>query len=300
MSFKTVVAFVSVILLSFLMIFYFFPFNTSNFKVKSGNYNFGDLKNNGTMQFYPNMRFQNTGISYRISECPLQKQNDMEYAFTVVENLTPLLFYPVNSNEEIFITCQDIAIIRDGSFIAGEGGPGNITVAGEFNVITSGDILLITESACPKPNIAIHELFHVLGFNHSSNQEDIMYPVTNCDQTIGQDLIDEINRLYSIESKPDLVFQNVSAMMSGRFLDLNMTVINAGLKEAGESTVTIYANGNVIKEVDLIPLPIGVGRIITMQKIFVPQMNVKEFELDINDNFGEISKDNNKIKLEIK
>lgn len=300
MNFKTAIAFVSVVLLSSLMVFYFFPFSTVDFTLKkSVNYNFSVLQNKETMQFYPNMRFQNTGISYRISDCPLQKQNDMEYAFTVVENLTSLLFYPVNGNEQIYITCQDIAIIRDGLFIAGEAELKNITVAGEFNVITSGDILLIRESPCPKPNIAIHELFHVLGFNHSSNPENIMYPVTNCDQTIGQDIVDEINRIYSIESKPDLVFQNVSAMMSGRFLNLNMTVVNAGLKDAGESTVTISVGEIVVREIDLVPLPIGVGRIITM-RIFVPQMNVKEFELAINDNFGEISKDNNKIKLEIK
>lgn len=300
MNFKIIGVFVFLILVVFLMAFYFVPFNTINFEIKSGNYNFSIIEGNKSMQFYPNMRFPGTEISYRIFDCPLQKENDMEYAFNIVENITPLFFYPVDNNEDISVTCEDKNIVHNGLFTAGEGGPINVTVAGEFNVITHGDILLIRESSCPKPNVAIHELFHVLGFEHSANSENIMYNISRCDQTIGQDMLQLIDNLYSVQSKPDLIFEDASAEMSGRFLNLNMTVANAGLSNAGPSTITIYADGNVIKEIDLDSLAIGHGRIITMENIFITQISVKELELVINNNFGELSKDNNKIKLEIK
>jgi len=88
--------------------------------------------------------------------------------------------------------------------------------------------------------------------------------------------------------------------MSGRFLNINMTVTNYGLADADESKIEIYADENLIKEIDLIPVNIGTGRIITVENIFVQQMKVNEFEIEITANFSELSKENNKIKLEIK
>jgi len=71
------------------------------------------------------------------------------------------------------------------------------------------------------------------------------------------------------------------------------------LNDASNSTVTIYANEDVVKEFDLSSIQMGSG-IVTTGNIFIPQINVEELELVINNNFNEISKDNNKIKLEIK
>ncbi len=299
MSLKLVVTLISVISLIGLMVFYLLPFNTVNFSADA-NYNFTEEQGTSLMQFYPDMRFPDSEISYRIFDCPLQKKNDMETAFEMVAEITPLTFYPVTDNEEIFVSCQEDDVFGNGVFIAGEGGPTNVTVAGQFNVITHGKILLIRESSCPNPNIAIHELFHVLGFGHSQNPENIMYSISSCEQTIGEDMLNEIARLYSIPSKPDLVFGDVSASISGRFLNMNLTVMNVGLANAGNSTLTIYSDSDVIREIELIPMQIGSGRIITIQNIFVSKINVKELELEINNNFDEISKDNNKIKLEIK
>jgi hypothetical protein len=283
-----------------LTVFYFAPFNTKYFGANEGNYNFSIIQENESMQFYPNMRFSETSISYRIFNCPLQKQNDMEYAFKIMENITPLKFYSVTDEEEISITCEERNRVSGGLFIAGEGGPTNITVAGQFGVITYGEILLIKESDCPNPNIALHELLHVLGFKHSSNPENIMYEITSCKQTIGEDMISLINNLYSISSYPDLAIGNVSASITGRLLDINMTVMNIGLSNSDDFEVDIYAGNNLIKKIYLEPILVGYSRRITIKNAFVAQLSVSELNVIIDSDLNEINKENNKIKLEIK
>ncbi len=282
-----------------LMIFYFLPLSTINFSSGTGNHNFSLNNKTDNMQFYSNMRFPSSTISYRIFDCPLQKENDMKIAFDILENLTSLRFYP-SDNEEISVTCDGQERINGGLFIAGEGGPTNIVVAGEFKVIFRGNILLIKESDCERPNVALHELLHVLGFGHSTNSGNIMYNITRCEQTIGEDMLQLINNLYSIQSNPDLTFSDASASITGRFLNLNVTVMNEGLKDSEKSKISIYADEGLIKEISLEPIEIGAGRIITIKNIFVTKISVSELELSIDSSFNEISKDNNKINLEIK
>jgi len=76
---------------------------------------------------------------------------------------------------------------------------------------------LLRKSSCSTPNIAIHELLHALGFKHSSNPENIMYHITQCEQNISKDMIDYINELYAIPSLPDLKLHNTSAKLKGDF-----------------------------------------------------------------------------------
>ncbi len=297
MRFRVVLAFIFVLFATCLLIFYWLvPFRTINF-TSPENSNFSVI--GGDMQFYPNMRFPDSKISYKISDCPLKKTNDMQYAFDILSNVTVLQFYPVNNNQEISVTCEEKNRIDNGMFIAGEGGPTNIT-SGNFAVILNGEILLIRSSDCPRPNIALHELFHVLGFKHSTNPENIMYNTTKCDQTIGMDMIQLINDLYSIPSYPDLIFRNVTAVMNGKFLNLNMTILNYGLRDANESNVSIYADKNLIKEITLKPLSVGYGRTVVIENLWVAQKNINEINLVIDSDFNEINKENNKIKLKIK
>ena len=158
-----------------------------------------------SMQFYPNMRFPTNELTYRIEKCTLQKENDMKLAFQIIADKTSLEFFQVKSNEEIYVTCDSKTKIEDGLFIAGEGGPSNITQTDLFNVISKGNILLLRDSACPNPNIALHELLHVLGFDHSTNKNNVMYPVTNCKQTI--------DTLFSIEQKKvNDIFVNIKTI----------------------------------------------------------------------------------------
>lgn len=293
---------IALIMMSLLVIYYLVPYNDLEFNLKPMNNNF--TLNIGTesveMQFYDNMRFPNNEISYSIdNKCTLRKKTEMRDTFKIMENLTSLKFYE-NKDSEINITCDETERFEGGMFIAGEGGPTKIVKAGEFNVILSGTILLIRDSKCPIPNIAIHELLHVLGFVHSTNPDNIMYNFTKCSQQIGQDTTDLINELYSIPSNPDLAFESegLSALMHGRYLDLNFTVRNIGLKNSPETTIGILANNKEIKEVSLDSLEIGNGRVISLSNVWVTT-TPKEVSLKIKSDFEELNKENNIVSFEI-
>tara|TARA_Y100000310_G_C20681127_1_gene815987 strand:+ start:761 stop:1678 length:918 start_codon:yes stop_codon:yes gene_type:complete len=303
MPWKFVLSSFFVLITILLLLFYWvIPTNTFGFYEGYGSYssNFTINGSNSGMQFYENMRFTGNEISYRIYECPLQKKYDMERAFEIISNLTVLEFYETEINEEIFITCDSRNKIENNLFIAGEGGPVNITSTNNFNVIFNGQILLIRDSKCENPNVATHELLHVLGFDHSLNQGSIMYNITKCSQRVGEDVVGKINNLYSHPSYSDLVFENVSANMRGKYLDSNITIKNHGLKDAENIKLKIYADEKLLKEISVDSVKIGYGLTLTLNNILVAKININELKFEISHNSPELDKENNEIKLEIK
>ena len=239
-------------MLFILGVYYFSPYNGLELSIQPKNYNFSTTDESG-MQFYNKMRFPTNDITYFIdNECSLMKKQEMRDAFNIIEGLTSLNFTPSKLNQDISITCNETNRYEKGMFIAGEGGPSQIVKSGEYNVITGGTILLIRDSDCERPNIAIHELLHVLGFAHSNNPNNIMYNFTKCSQVIGQDTIDLIEELYSESPLPNLMFEDVSASIDKRSLDLNASIRNAGLaKTPAPSKLLIKINGDTIKELDI-------------------------------------------------
>ena len=161
-------------------------------------------------------------------------------------------------------------------------------------------VLLIRETKCPDPIVGTHELLHALGFDHSDNPNNIMYPTVNCKQTIGDDLVDYIDWIYSFPTHPDLSFENASASMKGGYLSFVISIRNHGLKNSKNSTLVIYVDDKSIKELEIEPIPIGSGRMITLSNVFVMKRNIEELELFIKYSPLELNKDNNKITLEIK
>tara|TARA_Y100000296_G_scaffold5175_1_gene6484 strand:- start:542 stop:1411 length:870 start_codon:yes stop_codon:yes gene_type:complete len=288
--------------MSSLIFYWFIPLNKFEFYqgYSSDNFNFTLNDSSKEMQFYENMRYSDPKISYRILDCTLQKRYNIERAFEMISNTTSLSFYEVEFNEEIFATCDSRNKIEGELFIAGEGGPVNITKTENFNVILKGEILLIKESKCEKPNIALHELFHSLGFNHSPNPSSIMYNTSKCNQNIGQDIVDKINELYSSPSYPDLTFENVSAIMHGKYLDTNITIRNHGLKDSEKTKLIISSGEKIIKETEIDSLKIGYGITMSLNNILVSKINIQELKFLIDSNFSELKKNNNEIKLEIK
>lgn len=300
MGLKAVFAIIFFIVVVIILFFYWIiPFNDVDFGFKEGNNDFNSDNSSKGMQFYPNMRFPTSEISYNILDCPLGKKEDMVRAFEIISNKTILNFYSVQNNEEIKVTCDSKNKIEGELFIAGEGGPVNITETSNFSVIKKGQILLIKESECANPNIAIHELLHVLGFDHSENPNNIMYNVSRCNQEISQDIIDTINGLYSTPAYTDLSIKNVSAIMHGKYLDANLTVVNDGLAVSKDSVLEIYADEKLIKEFDVEELGIGYGVRLTLTNIFVFRISVDELKFVINYSEVELDKGNNNVILKI-
>jgi len=305
MGWKIVFSFIFFILVIMLLVFYWIlPIgDLIEFKISGpGHANFTLNTSLGQgMQFYDNMRYQSPNISYIIDGCPLAREDEMKRAFDFLETHTMLNFYEVNKEEEISVTCEDsISKGERGLFVAGEGGVTNVTVTENFNVIFNGKVLLLRESNCPNPIVGTHELFHAIGFDHSDNPNNIMYPTVKCKQTIGDDLVNYIGWLYSFPILPDLSFENASASMKGRYINFVITIRNHGLKDSENSTLIVYADNKSVKELEIESIPIGRGRMITLSNIFVMQRNVNELEFFIKYDFEELNKDNNRITLEIK
>ena len=300
---KTILVIIFLIfLVSILWVYWFTGFGDVqllNSNTQGSNFSMNLTSNN--MQFYENLRYSDSIISYRIADkCTLQKKADAERAFEILENKTILDFYSVNSNEEILITCESRQKIKEDYFIAGEGGPVNISRAGQFNVIFNGQILLIRQSECPNPNIALHEILHALGFGHSSNQNNIMYEISECSQTLGDDIPRFIDELYSIPSNPDLTFEEVLPLIhDGKYLDLNMSVKNIGLKNSEKAFVKIYLDDEVFQKMELKELKVGSGMKFTIQNLKLKTTNFNEIKFIIEANFEELDKANNEVSFKI-
>lgn len=302
MGIKSVVAFAFVVVFVLLFFSYWFiPSGYSEFQFygeRNSNFTLSSL--DSLAQFYPNMRFPDKNISYRIDSCNLKRTNDAQDAFEILKEKTILDFYPVQSNEEITITCDDAQKVEGRLVIAGEGGPTRVIETSNYNVIQKGSVLILKDSDCPNPNVVIHEVLHVLGFNHSENSNNIMYPVSKCSQEIGDDTLNLINELYSVDSLPDLLVDNSSASMKGRFLNMEISVRNDGLVESQKSKLIVYVDGTSVKDFELDSIDIGYGRIVTFENIFVSKFSVEEIEIEIVYDFEELNKNNNKIKLNVK
>ncbi len=293
--------FIILLIIGLLTFYWFIPSNFSQTsRPNDSNFTIGGV--NTSMQFYDNMRYSSSNITYKIESCPLQKKDAVKRAFQILENRTILRFIEVQNAEDITVTCDGKAQNTPDKnfFIAGEGGPTNITITSGFDVIQHGSVLLLRESQCENPNVAIHEIFHALGFDHSPNPGNIMYEVSSCDQQISNDMIELLNKLYSYPSNPDLSFEEVSTNLKGRFLDTNISLRNNGLRDASDIILELYVNNNLKKTFSIDSLKIGAGKKIIVQNIFISDISFDEMELSIVYGGNELDTTNNELKIKIK
>lgn len=273
-----------------------YPREPVDYKPFYGNNSYTNLTGR---QFYPNMRFPGRKISYSLEQlCDNIKKKAVEDAFSIISDKTILTFYESEEDPEIKIFCSEVVPEpeQEGHFIAGEGGPTEIINTTLFNVIKTGKISLFRPEICDQPKITLHELFHVLGFNHNNNSDSIMYPTTSCQQEIDSSILNEINKIYVINSYPDLSIEEVNASQKGNYLDFGIGIINSGLKDSRNSSLSILSDGKKIKDFDLGEIDIGMRKFLQIKNLRVIGGSDK-ITFIIETNEDEISKDNNKAEL---
>ncbi len=276
------------------------PFLTNgnpNYGAFSANLSFAEGNNS---QFYPNMRYKNKVIGYWIEpDCEAEKVQEMRSAMIILSEKTILKFESKDKNQaEISILCSEIAPEpeEEGHFVAGEGGPSRIINTSTYSVILTGRIALYRNDKCDKPQIALHELLHALGFDHKRDENSIMYPVTSCSQTLDESIVEEINQIYSIPSEPDLLIERIGANLTGRYLNFEISVVNYGLNDMNGVKLRVLAAGEEVKVFDLGNLGVGVSKVLTVSNLKMPN-DSDSISFAVEGSSKELSFLNNRVDL---
>ena len=153
-----------------------FPSEPTEFEKYTANLSF-DLPSKSS-QFHQNMRYPDRTISYFISKnCSTKKTSDFLKAASFLEEKT-ILDFKESVKPDILITCSNVAPEpnEQGHFVAGEGGPSQVINTSIYSVILVGKVSLYRSEKCEEPKVALHEILHALGFDHTGNISSIMYP----------------------------------------------------------------------------------------------------------------------------
>jgi hypothetical protein len=256
-----------------------------------------------TPVFEENLRFDHNEITYFIKDsCSPSRTASMTKAFNILEKeVKEISFKALKSDEaDITVMCSDRFVPVGGNYYAaGEGGPSRIIKLGKYNIIEKGVIYLYKDSVCEYPNVELHELLHVFGFDHSDNPKNIMYNKSSCDQRISDDIIKILRDLYSIEPLPDAVITNLSAVKKGRYLDFNITVVNQGFKGFGNLSLVVVSDDKIIETFYLGELERGFARTLRTVNIKMPSssVDVVDFYVDYENAVRELDETNNHVRM---
>lgn len=258
-------------------------------------------------QFYKNMRFRDSTITYQIESSCGSRASEATQAFSEIQDKTILKFVETNNNPEISILCSEVPsedqFEEEGYFIAGEGGPTEVINTSLYAVIFKGKASLLREEKCDTPKIATHEILHILGFDHNSNPNSILYPTLDCQQEIDQNIINDINNLYSQKSLSDLKIISVDAQKTGKYLSFEVEVINQGLKDVPNAELSLYDDSGRVEfeegdSLSLGSIKIGTKKILTVTNVQISRStNSIRFIVDDQNTVEEIFETNNVLNL---
>lgn len=233
-----------------------------------------------------------------------KKISEVKYVFSTLEDKTSLSFVS-SPSPELEISCSDVqrSSANKGYFIAGEGGPTEVINTTLYGVILSAKVSFFREDKCEEPKVAMHEILHALGFDHNNNPGSILYPTLDCAQELDESIIEDLNTIYSVDSKPDLKITSVEASVSGRYLNFELEAINQGLVDAENVYLEVYSDNKLIKSFDLNDINIGIRKTLSVGNLstgfFSRGIDELTFVLDPKNDLDEIFEDNNQISLRV-
>lgn len=228
-------------------------------------------------QFYANMRFVSPTIVYSFGEaCTLSKKRTVFEAFRLLESKTPLRF-TTEGTPVFFISCQDVAVpaTEADHFVAGEGGPSKTINATQFYIIQMANVSLYRDETCDTPHVALHEILHALGFDHTSDSKSIMYPVTDCAQQLDTAITDELTRLYTLPSYADAVLTDANVSIADGYMSFIVTIANQGLTDVLNATLVVEGGGR--REFTLGEIGVGKRKLFSVENIRVSNVDSVHF-----------------------
>ncbi|NPE26837.1 matrixin family metalloprotease [Methanococcoides sp. SA1] len=251
--------------------------------------------------FSENLRFNHDLISYWISEdCDADRRGDMIEAFSLFSGEVGVIsFYENEIGADIMVGCSDEFIeLGENLFAAGEGGPSRIINTSGFKVIEEGKIKLYNGAECTYPIVALHELCHVFGFDHSPDPKNIMYNTSDCSQRMSEDMKELMIELYAIEPLADAKVEDFWAEFDGKYLNFNISVLNEGMVDISDINLTILADEDVVDEIEMGKIEVGYGRILRVENVRVSRGFEKiEFVLDFANVVRELNEENNVVEV---
>lgn len=256
------------------------------------------------VMFMPNMRFDTNRLSYYFLDCNQEKQARILEAFLIVSTETKTIsFYETNSEEDakIKIYCsEERKPTRNNTFVAGEGGPDSLVNLSLYPLINSGQIYLYgtqSKTQCEYTIVEIHELMHVFGFDHLQDKESILYPYVSCEQKITPEIISELQNLYTIEPKSDLLITNATASKGGAYLNFKISVQNRGLISATNTNLEIYdlSNNKKLGNFTMQTLEPGMTNTITLENFRLPSTKTNNLKFVVKTSTPEFFYENNEF-----
>ncbi len=301
-----------ILLLAFLiyLLYQYAPSSYQLSNVSISNAPFGTVNlSYSVKQFYPNMKFNHNKISYSIEEaCDEDKKASMIEAFRLLsEQVDEIEFYAVSTEPDIDVICTKKVEGTTGRnfFVAGEGGAEQIIQTGRYNVITKGVVLLYGSPSnslkCSWPNVELHELMHVFGFEHSQDKNSLMYPyLESCEQKLDEAIVNNLRELYAQKNLPDLYFESIEAVKHGRYLDFNATIKNSGDIEARNIVLVVFDNDEKGESFPIENIDFGAG---ITYSVFNAKLNnrystIVKAVIDPDNLINEIDEKNNVAILE--